>query len=79
MASMSTGNESKNVLDNLCVHLGSLILKEEQNLVVVSIVKRCYNCATDRLWKSIIFQSFVSLQNFGNASILVQRTISAYN
>ena len=30
MASTSTRSESENVLDNLCVRLGSLILKEEQ-------------------------------------------------
>ena len=36
-----------------------------------SVIKRCHGCATDRLRKSIIFQSFVSFQNFGNASVVV--------
>ena len=34
MASMSTRSENENVVDNLCVRLGSLILKEEQKLAV---------------------------------------------
>ena len=38
MASTSTRRESENVLDNLCVRLGSLILKEEQKLAVEALL-----------------------------------------
>ena len=38
MASTSTRNANDNVLDNLCVHLGSLILKEEQKLAVEALL-----------------------------------------
>ena len=38
MASMSTHSENENVLLNLCVRLGSLILKEEQKLAVEALL-----------------------------------------
>ena len=38
MASTSTRSENENVLDNLCVRLGSLILKEEQKLAVEALL-----------------------------------------
>ena len=38
MASASTRSENENVLDTMCVRLGSLILKEEQKLAVEALL-----------------------------------------
>ena len=38
MASMSTRSENEIILDNMCVRLASLILKEEQKLAVEALL-----------------------------------------
>ena len=38
MASTSTSKENENVLDGLCVRFATLILKEEQKLVVEALL-----------------------------------------
>ena len=38
MASTSTHSEDENILDNLCIRLGSLIFKEEQKLAVEALL-----------------------------------------
>ena len=38
MASTGTRSENKNVVDNLCVRLGSLILKEEEKLAAEALL-----------------------------------------
>ena len=74
MASTSTRSETENVLDNLCVRLGSLTLKEEQKLAVEALlslkgvmVVLPTGSGNLKFFKAL----YRSRQNFGNASILV--------
>ena len=71
--STSTRSENKNVLHNLCVRLGSLILKEKQTLAVEALLsfKGVMVYIPTGSGNPSLFNAFLSFQNFGNASILV--------